>query len=334
MGLNLYYGRINISGLEQVANKGALLFLPNHQSALMDVLLLAVASNRKPYFLTRSDVFKNRMLIAIFHFFRMIPVYRIRDGRDKLIHNQAIFDRCADLLGRGEAILMFPEANHSLKRQVRPLTKGFARILMRSVERFPNLDLRVIPIGLNYRNANRFPNRVHINIGNYIPVVDWYDAHDAGSSAQKIMKSVSEKLRNLTTDIPNNAGSYDDIVKQLDRLGVDYLKPKNVNATIHNLRPTDTIERVREKMNFFVTFLKLLFWILNLPVLMGWRWFIKPKVPEAEFLETFRFAYAMLVYPIFYFALFLALSALVSTFFAAACVLGVLILNWFYVRLA
>jgi hypothetical protein len=83
-----------------------------------------------------------------------------------------------------------------------------------------------------------------------------------------------------------------------------------------------------------MAFLKLLFWIVNLPVLLGWHLFIKSKVPEAEFLETFRFAYAMFVYPIYYFSLFVSLSVLVSAFFASGCVLGVLIVNWSYVRLA
>ncbi|MCJ7466895.1 MAG: lysophospholipid acyltransferase family protein [Maribacter sp.] len=333
-GLYLYYGRIYISGLENVPNDRPLLFLPNHQSALMDVLILAIASKRKPYFLTRSDVFKNALLNAIFRFFRMIPVYRIRDGREKLINNQAIFDRCSDLLGKGEAILMFPEASHSLKRQVRPITKGYTRILMRTMERRPDLDLRVVPIGLNYRNAQYFPNRVHINIGNYITVAYWYDVKDPVSSIQKIMNAVSEKLRTLTTDIPNNAGSYDEIAMRLDKLGVDYLKPHDVNTIIQNLKPTAIIEKVPEKSNFFTAFLKSLYWIVNLPVLLVWRWFIKPKVPEAEFLETFRFAYAMLVYPIYYVSLFALLNTLGSAFFAISCALGVLIVNWFYVRVA
>ncbi len=332
-GLFFYYGKITFSGLENVADARSTLFLPNHQSALMDALLLAVASNRKPYFLTRSDIFNNRFVTPVLHFFRMIPIYRIRDGRQNLIHNEAIFARCAQLLGKGESILMFPEANHSLKRRIRPLTKGFTRILRRTIEQQPDLDLRVVPVGMNYRNANCFPNRVHIKIGKNIPLNAWYDAKDPESSPHKIMNAVSEKLKTLTTDIPS-IESYEVILRQLDELGVDYLNPEAVNRVIQNLRSNIKIKKAPQKTNFFSDFLKVLFWIVNFPVLVGWRAFIKPKVPEAEFLETFRFAYALLVYPLYYLSLFLVLSSQGTILFAVGCVLGIVIINWSYVRLA
>ncbi|HZJ21288.1 MAG TPA: 1-acyl-sn-glycerol-3-phosphate acyltransferase, partial [Pricia sp.] len=60
-GLYLYYGKIKISGLENVPRNEPVLFLPNHQGALMDVLLIVTDCHRKPFFLTRSDVFKRPM---------------------------------------------------------------------------------------------------------------------------------------------------------------------------------------------------------------------------------------------------------------------------------
>ena len=90
----------------------------------------------------------------------MIPIYRIRDGRESLKNNQAVFDLCSDLLQQKEAILMFPEANHNLKRRVRPLSKGFTRILFNTLLQAPETDIQIVPVGINYKDAVRFPDQV------------------------------------------------------------------------------------------------------------------------------------------------------------------------------
>ena len=95
IGLYLYFGKIKVSGLSHIPKDKPVLFLSNHQNALLDVLLIGIDCNRKPYFLTRADVFNSPILKAIFDIFQMIPIYRIRDGRESLKKNQAVFDRCA-----------------------------------------------------------------------------------------------------------------------------------------------------------------------------------------------------------------------------------------------
>ena len=328
--LHLYYGKIKIIGRANVPKDKPVLFLPNHQNALLDVLLLAVDCERKPYFLTRSDVFKNRILNAVFDFFRMIPIYRIRDGRDALKNNQFIFDKCSELLKRGEAILMFPEANHNLKRRVRPLSKGFTRIVFNTMEKYPDVDIRLVPVGLNYRNAEEFPDKVSIYFGENIPIRNVLIKGDPQTSIPKIKKVVSETLKQLTTHIKDEP-NYKTTIQTLNALGVDYLNPKKVNETIAGLGGGHETVEAKKKSEFGLLVMKILFMIFNFPVVLLWRVLVKPKVWEPEFSGTLRFGFAILMYPLYYLILFLALSIIWNFIMAIAVVVAVFVFNWVYV---
>lgn len=330
--LYLYFGKIKIYGLEHVPLDKPVLFLPNHQSALMDVLLLAVDCNRKPFFLTRSDVFGNPMLKRLFTYLRMLPVYRIRDGRQSLKYNDEIFELCAELLGKGEAIMIFPEANHSLKRKVRPLSKGFTRILFRAIDQSPELDIRMVPIGINYRSAEAFPDRVAIYVGENIPLRNLYDIENVMASTTRVKEAVSEKLKLLTTHIEDDL-DHDRIIGQLDALGADYLKPSAVNTTIDQLGHPKVKTSFRKVEGPIKTGFRFLFTILNLPLVLSWRALLKPKVWEPEFMATMRFAYALMVTPLYFLILFLTLGNVFNPLIALATVGILFVFNLLYVKL-
>lgn len=331
LSLYLYCGKIKVFGLHNVPKNKPVLFLPNHQNALIDVLLIAVDCNRKPYFLTRSDVFKSTFLKAIFNFAQMIPIYRIRDGRESLKNNQAIFDTCAELLEMNEAMVMFPEANHNLKRRVRPLSKGFTRVLFNTLEKNPNLDIRLVPVGLNYKNAEAFPDEAALYYGKDIAVQELYDPEDIISSILRIKNAVSESLKTLTTHIESEE-LYEDIVSQLNTLGVDYLKPQDVNTTIRNLDTIENKKKTNPKSSVITKLFKGVFMFLNFPILLLWRTMVKPKVREPEFIGTFRLAFALLTYPIYFGALLTLIVSFWSLPVAIVIVIALFVFNFTYVR--
>lgn len=334
-GLHLYYGKIRVSGLEHVPKNKAVLFLPNHQSALLDVLLIAVDCNRKPYFLTRSDVFKGSFLKKVFNFFQMIPIYRMRDGRESLLHNQAVFDTCADLLVQKKSILLFPEANHNLKRRVRPLSKGFTRILFNTLEVAPETDIQIVPVGINYRNSLHFPDKVALFFGKPIAVKESYDPADIRFSVEAIKAKVSTSLHGLTTHIADEE-NYGTILEQLKLAGSDYLNPVAVNEKIASLPENAefkfTAVQGKKGLGLYRFLFKGLFTALNLPVLLIWRTFVKPKVWEPEFMGTLRFGFSLLVYPIYFILVFGAVTWFFNPVMGsvAACVL--FFFNWLYAR--
>ncbi|MGO4920734.1 lysophospholipid acyltransferase family protein [Maribacter spongiicola] len=325
-GLYGYHKKIVISGLEHITKDKPVMFLPNHQSALIDVLLIATDCNRKPYFLTRSDVFKGKLLKRIFSYFRMLPIYRMRDGRDTLSNNEAIFNSCAEILNRGEALLLFPEANHNLQRRVRPLSKGFTRILFRTFEMCPALDVQLIPVGFNYKHAAHFPDEVTICYGKPISARSLYDKNDLNTSSIIIKNQISSSLENLTTHIPIDE-DYDEILNRLIAEKADFLKPTSVNEKIKVLtqQGIDSSNMPALEKRVFNLFSWLLAF-LNFPIIIIWRLWLKPKVPEDEFMGTFRFAFAMISYPIYMTFIFAVIAIVFTPYIAisAICILTLL----------
>lgn len=270
-----YHKRLVYYGMDTIPKDKPVLFLPNHQSALLDVLFVATNCNRKPFFLTRSDVFGKTLLNAFFKFLRMIPIYRIRDGRSTLSKNDAIFDNCAQVLKKGHAIVMFPEANHNLRRRVRPLSKGFTRVLFRALEHDPNLDIQIVPVGLNYKHAELFADEVAVYYGAPIAVRELYDDGDLRGSVERIKNKVSDRLQQLTTHIAPEA-SYSSIENALDVSSADYLKPRAVNAMVAKLQKGEILPR-REGISRRYPLCYPIFLLLNLPVILIWKKGVKPK---------------------------------------------------------
>jgi len=186
-------------------------------------------------------------------------------------------------------------------------------------------------VGLNYNNAEGFPDRVAIIFGKPIAAKNLYDAGDIRASTTAVKKAVAERLKTLTTHIENEE-TYAKTLSQLDAIGVDYLDPKATNATLQ-----ESLEKAipsKKKTGIGAGFGKVLFTLLNLPPVLLWRWVGKPKVWEPEFMGTLRYAFALLVYPLYYALVFALASMLLTPLIALVLVLGLFVFNLLFVRLA
>ena len=324
-GLFCYYKKIQIVGAEGIPLNKPVLFLSNHQNALLDVLLLATRCHRKPWFLTRSDVFRNGFLQYFFGFLQMLPIYRIRDGKANLSKNKAIFERCGQLLGANEAILVFPEANHSLKRRIRPLSKGFTRIIEAALEQHPDLDLQLVPVGQNYAHPRQVGDSSAIHFGEPIAIQQYLNSTDFKAQIKGVVR---KSLEGLTTHIPED--EYGSLTERIGEEGEIYLDPQYVNSMIAKGNLSDLRS---PKTNPSHSIPRVFFMLWNLPLVLLWRSLLGPKVPEPEFEATFRFGFVLLVYPFFYGLTFLTLWNLYSIKMACLFVVGHALINIFLVKM-
>ncbi|WP_445381639.1 1-acyl-sn-glycerol-3-phosphate acyltransferase [Robiginitalea sp. IMCC43444] len=329
-GFFCYYREVRWEGLENIPADKPVMLLPNHQNALLDPLLYAAyAPAARPWFLTRADVFTRPWLKRFFKMLHMIPIYRFRDGRENLKYNEGIFDSCADLFRENAQLLLFPEANHNLRRQVRPLSKGFTRILQASLEKYPDLDIRIVPVGINYQQAAGFPDSVCFRFGKQIAVSDYFANQEDSHWVPLLKEAVFSSLTRLTTHIPPEA-DYEQVAASLHEFQADFLQPEAVNYFILD-KQTEPPRR-RNAWSRLHRILHPFFTISNLPVLLGWKWFAANKVWEPEFLSTFRFGYAFLIYPLYFTLLGITLFFLAGAGYALAGVLLLFLFNLLYVK--
>ncbi len=320
MGLFFYFKEIHVVNIERVPKDKPLLILCNHQNALLDALLIATKCRRFSYFLTRAAVFKKPYVSKLLYSLRMLPVYRIRDGWKTIANNNAIFSGCSELLKGGQAVTIFPEGSHHVNRTVRPFSKGFTRIVFDALEKYPDMDLQLIPVGLNFVKAEAFPDSVSIHFGEPLIAKDFIS--DSKTNNVKNLKSkLHFEISKLTTHI--SPANYSEDLRALERFNMNFLYPQEVNNCIANnfcdykgkQKPKKQGARLFQKGILILNFL--------LPYLI-WRFFVKPKIDEIEFISTFRFAMAIILGPLYVLILIFVLATLFSV--KAALVYAIYIL--------
>lgn len=320
-----YFRRINLNYLERIPIKGPILLLSNHQNALLDALIIATQINRFSYFLTRAAVFKIPIVAKLLHSVQMLPVYRIRDGWGNIANNNAIFETCTRLLHKGQAVAIFPEGSHNLARRVRPLSKGFTRIVFDTLKEYPETDLNLIPIGLNFATPTAYPDSVSMFVGNPISARNYMNM-SKNEATLKLKQDVQEGISQLTTNI--SQANYQNDLDKLKALNVDFLNPEAVNSCIANSF-IDCDSVASKRYGSLADFFKFLLILNLLPVYGIWKLILAPKVKEPEFLSTFRFAVAITLVPLYLILLLLMLNIFLpftSVIFYIASILLVAVL--------
>ncbi|PCH76412.1 MAG: acyltransferase [Flavobacteriaceae bacterium] len=307
IGIFSYFQKIIVIGSENIPSKGAVMFISNHPNALLDPLLIGLTNKRYSNFLARAGVFKNKNIIAFFTMMKMLPIYRVRDGWSNLGKNKAVFEACYNLLKQEEAIVIFAEGSHNIQKRIRPLSKGFTRILFGTLDSYPALPIQIIPVGINYTSSQNFPSKVAIHYGTPINVNDYYSKNDLKNSVDTLKSAVSDSLKKLTVHIESQE-HYSLIKNNLDALHVDYLNPSKTNELLKNIS-LDSLSKkqVRNPVNFLFPFYLLI--ILNsiIPWLV-WKK-VANKIDEVAFTSTFRFAITITLFPVFYLFQTLAILA-------------------------
>ncbi len=314
LGLFFYFKKIKVVDIKHIPKDKPVLFLSNHQSALIDALLIATKCERFSYFLTRASVFKNPLVSKLLKSFNMLPVYRIRDGWNTITNNNSIFDSCTDLLHQNESVFIFPEGSHNLVRTVRPLSKGFTRIVFDTLEKYPETDLQLVPIGLNYMNAEKFADSSSMYFGEPIAAKTFV----TGNRNQDIVNlkhTIQSKISKLTTHIPSE--NYKETLQKLDALQVDYLNPKAVNKCIAN-NFEDCKQKPKTNLNWLRAILKGLLILNVLTPYLIWKFVVQPKIKDPEFKATFRFAIVITLVPLY----LLIMCFVLAAFFTATVGLG------------
>ncbi|MBJ2175136.1 1-acyl-sn-glycerol-3-phosphate acyltransferase [Aureibaculum sp. A20] len=297
-GLFFYYKKIVVKGKSNIPRKGAVLMVANHKNALIDPLLIATTSPRDIHFLTRASAFKIGLVKWILSTVNMLPIYRLRDGKQALAKNEAIFNYCFDLFNKRRSLLIFPEGTHDIRRWVRPLSKGFTRIAFGVFEKHPNVQLFIIPVGLNYTNADKFGESVSIYYGKPVLANDFYDKNDFNSSAQKLKDVVSEKMKELTTHI--EIENYDETLEKLG--GVNFLQPEIVNNKIlhSDFKKQSSTKNLNDKdTSIYWKILKRIVTLNSFIPMLIYK-AIEPKIQEAEFVSSTKFAIGITAFPLFY----------------------------------
>ncbi len=233
----LIYKQTIITGSEKIPAGKPILFAPNHQNALSDPLAVLLHTRFQPVWLGRADIFgKSKIVDAILKFMKIMPVYRIRDGKETLMKNEKTFSDSIKVLENNFALAVFPEAAHSFKRQMLVHKKAVPRIVFMAEEKTGNqLDIQIIPVGIYYSHYWKFNRSAIVNFGDPVAVKDFLDTYSQNpNSAVIALKSkIYDSLLPLVINIKSK-DHYGTIERIREIYGNHFLKREGLTDSLLN----------------------------------------------------------------------------------------------------
>ena len=148
-----FFKKVHYKGLHHIPKKSAVIYVVNHQNTVVDALLTGIPLQKELNFLVKADAFKGKLANKILRFLKLIPIYRTSDNMGNISEkNKAVFTNCAHLLAKHQDILIFPEGRSVAIHQITPIKKGLSRIIEETIHLYPKIDLKIIPVCINYEN--------------------------------------------------------------------------------------------------------------------------------------------------------------------------------------
>lgn len=192
----LTHKRVIVTGRELIPKDQPIIFAANHQNALMDPLALVCTNPLQTLWLARADIFKSKFAKPVLKFMKMLPIYRIRDGKENLNNNEEVFDQVTQVLENGGSIALFPEAAHSGKRQMLQHKKAIPRIALEAEAKNNfRLGLRIVPVGIYYDHYWNFNRTLMVQYGESIGISGYKVQY--AENCQNAMISLRDKIHSI-----------------------------------------------------------------------------------------------------------------------------------------
>ena len=191
--LPLFFGKIKVTGQENIPEDGSVIVTPTHRSR-WDALIVPYAvgklvSGRDLRFMVSSEEVKG---LQGWFIRRMggFPVDTERPGMESLCHS-------AELLREEEMIVIFPEGGIFRDTKVQNLKRGVAVISLVVQSEHPTNKVKILPVSVKYSQS--YPSwgtKVYVDIGSPLNVQE-YVTESLRQGSQKLTKDLSERLKDL-----------------------------------------------------------------------------------------------------------------------------------------
>ena len=229
-GYNFAFSKISIKGTENIPTDGAVIFAPNHTNAFMDAFTVLKVAKSPVVFVARADVFRNPIAAKIFNFFKIMPIMRMRDGRENLKKNDQIMKTAVEVLRHKVPFGIFCEGTHRMKHSILPLVKGIFRIALQADEALKGeMPVYIVPIGIEYGSYTRYRSTISVQVGEAFNVSEFNLQHK-DKTQPELMNIMREELSSRISSLYHCVPDDEDYEAILD---LCYLY-NNAQFTIHN----------------------------------------------------------------------------------------------------
>lgn len=253
--LKSYFRRIRIVGKEHIPLDGPVIFIANHPSAFMDPIVVATTIRQPVYFIAAGEYVGKGVKGYVFRkWLHMIPVFRPSTRPEDVHKNKDMFNHCFDHLSADGSLLIFPEGVSITERKIKPFKTGVARIARGAeIRNGFQLNIHIVPVGLNYSNPHQFRSDVFVNIGKAIRVNDFITASEESEfkEVERLTETAEKALLETTLHVENDAD--DTLLSKLNRIYSRDLKQELGIEYKEQEREFEMQKDMLEAINYFKT---------------------------------------------------------------------------------
>jgi 1-acyl-sn-glycerol-3-phosphate acyltransferase len=192
--LLVFFSRIVVQPFKRVKHEGPLLVVANHPNSFLDAVVIGACFDSPLYFLARGDAFERPLFRFLLHALHMIPIYRMREGRDQVRRNRDSFEACQALLLQGKSLLIFIEGICVNQHQLQPFKKGAARLALEFQGQVP---LQILPVGIAFEHLRGARKQVNLRFGPFQAAEELLKGEKESQQVQAFNTSLNLQLKEL-----------------------------------------------------------------------------------------------------------------------------------------
>ena len=229
IALKVFFRKIHVAHSERVPLGKPVIIAANHPAAFMEPCLLSVLLPNTLHFLVKGDIFEKPLHNWFLRSLHMVPIYNRDDGIEKLKKNEATLEYCYQALRDNKTILIMAEGHTVHEKRLRPIMKGPVRMALRAIQEKGEMDLYIVPVGVNYTYADQFRAEAMFDFAEPIKVMDHW---------QEYQLAPAKTIRKLTDQLKENLEERVVIVeREEDDQLVEQMLLLNRNDQIHKIWP-------------------------------------------------------------------------------------------------
>lgn len=202
------YRKVEVRGMENLPEDGALIIAPNHCNTLMDALVVLRSYKGRTVFGARADLFRRPFIAKLMYFVRILPMVRQRDGLRNVLKNNETQEIIVDTLENNVRFCLFPEGKHRTMHSLQAMGKGISRIAYAANERFgKEKPVYIVPVGIEYGDYFRYRSTSLVNYGEAFDAGEFFGSGRYENDAQALdalRTELAKRVSGLITYIPDD----------------------------------------------------------------------------------------------------------------------------------
>ncbi|KAI9283454.1 hypothetical protein BC943DRAFT_280969, partial [Umbelopsis sp. AD052] len=130
------------------------------------------------------------------------------------VEQDSVYKVVHDELNNNQCITIFPEGGSHDRAEMLPLKAGVTLMALGAMAKYPGLDVKIVPCGLNYFHAHRFRSRAVIEFGDPVTIsADMVQKFkEGGNTKRDVCSKLLDIIYNALKSVTVNASNYETLM--------------------------------------------------------------------------------------------------------------------------